>query len=311
MRIGFFGTPDIASYCLEELLKKYEIAFVVSSEDKMCGRGRTVRFCEAKEAAVCQDITVLQPCSLDEPEFYEEIQQFNADIFVVVAFGKIIPRKIFDLPRLKTINLHPSLLPKYRGAAPVEWALMNGEAATGITVQLINEKLDAGDIVLQKQVALDQEIGAKELYEIVRPQGAALIDEAIQLLDAGKAELKQQDHEEATYCGKIDRETAHIDWNKPAEEIHNRVRGLNNKSGAWTTFRGKSIKIWKTALFTEPLEKEPAPGAIVKLGKKKLLAGTGSGIIELQQLQPEGKKVIESQAFINGYRISEDHFDSA
>lgn len=303
IKIGFFGTPDIASYALEKLCEKFEILFLVAPEDKECGRNRGIQSCAAKETACCMNIPVLQPSRLKDPDFLKAIESFNADIFVVVAYGKLIPENVFTSPRLGTINLHPSLLPLYRGAAPVQWALINGEKETGITVQMINKELDAGDIVLQESFPLDSNITAGELYEKVLPMGADLLIKAVELLASGKAEKVRQNHDNATYCGKIDRETAHIDWHNDSRVIHNLVRGLNPKPAAWTTFKGKNIKIYKTALFNEEPGYSPSPGELFRFQKKRLLAGTGNGILEILEIQPENRKIMDGAAFINGYRI--------
>jgi len=303
IRIGFFGTPDIASYSLEKLCEKFEIVFLVAPEDKECGRNRGIQSCAAKETACCMNIPVLQPASLKDPEFLKAVESFNADIFVVVAYGRLIPENVFSSPRLGTINLHPSLLPKYRGAAPVQWALINGEKISGITVQMINKELDAGDIVLQESFPLGCDVTAGELYEKILPIGAELLIKAVELLASGEAEKIKQNHSEATYCGKIDRVTAGINWGNDSWSIHNLVRGLNPKPAAWTTFRGKNIKIWKTALYNEDPGYSPGPGELFRFQKKRLLAGTGKGILEILEIQPENRKIMNGEAFINGYRI--------
>jgi len=307
MKVGFFGTPDIASSVLKRLCREHEVVFLVAPEDKRCGRNLKIQNCSAKELALCEHIPVLQPESLKNPEFIQVLKTYGADIFVVVAYGKLIPRSVFTLPALGTINLHPSLLPAYRGAAPVEWALINGEKETGVTVQMINEKLDAGDIVLQEKIVLNDTITSGGLYELVMPVGEELVLKSIYLLSQGKASLISQDHDIATYCPKIDRETARIIWDKSADVTHNLVRGLNPKPAAWTTFRDMHMKIWKTFPFTgEPVEL--FPGQVIKHQKKRLLAGTGDGIIEILEIQPENKKRMDGLAFINGYRLSEKEF---
>ncbi len=304
MKVGFFGTPDIASHVLKRLCREHDVVFLVAPEDKRCGRNLQVQHCSSKELAACEDIPVLQPKTLKTPEFLEELKTYNADIFVVVAYGKLIPRSIFEMPKFGTINLHPSLLPEYRGAAPVEWALVNGERVTGVTVQMINEKLDAGDIVLQEKIELSSSITSGELYELVMPLGEELVLKSIELLSKGRDMLVPQDHSRATHCAKIDRDTAHIVWSKSFSEIHNLVRGLNPKPAAWTTFRGMNIKIWKTIPFHDD-EISLLPGEIMKYHKKHLLAGTGSGILEILEIQPENKKRMDGLAFINGYRLAE------
>ncbi len=307
MNIGFFGTPDIASHVLERLCREHQVVFLVAPEDKRCGRNLKVQHCASKELAACEDIPVLQPKSLKSPEFLEEIKLFNADIFVVVAYGKLIPRSVFALPRLGTINLHPSLLPLYRGAAPVEWAVINGERETGVTVQMINEELDAGDIVIQQSIMLDENITSGELYDIVMPLGEELVLKSIELLAKKEGTLLQQDHSKATWCGKIDRDTARIDWSKPSSVIHNLVRGMNPKPAAWTLFRGMNMKIWRTLPFLEG-GVSLKPGEIAKFQKKRLLAGSGGGILEILEIQPENKKRMDGLSFINGYRLAEGEF---
>lgn len=304
MRVGFFGTPEIASYVLQHICNIYDIVFLVAPEDKKCGRDLKIQECASKEFAVCRGIPVLQPRSLKDPEFENVLRSFNADIFVVVAYGKIIPRSIFAMPRLGTINLHPSLLPKYRGAAPVQWALINGDSETGVTVQMINEELDAGDIVLQEKIAIDDNITAGELYDIVLPEGAELVTKAIELLGRGEIIPVKQKHEDATHCGKIDKDTARISWSSDAKTIHNLVRGLNPKPVAWTTFRGHHMKIWKTSVFSGAQPGLKA-GEIRKFEKKHLLAGTVDGVIEVLEIQPENKKKMDGLSFINGYRLQE------
>jgi len=304
MKIGFFGTPGIASYVLEKLCCRFEVVFLVSPQDKRCGRDLKLQNCAAKDTAICHNVPVLQPGSLKDPEFAETLKAFGADIFVVVAYGKIIPASVFNIPPCGTINLHPSLLPKYRGAAPVQWALINGEPVTGVTVQMINEELDAGDIVLSREIAVDENMTAEGLYDIVLPMGAELVTRAVEMLCAGKTgAVRKQDHSQATYCGKIDSEMARIDWNKSAASIHNLVRGLNPKPAAWTTFREKHVKVWETRILREELP-APAAGELVVLHKKRLLAGTGDGILELVSMQPETKKRMDALAFINGYRLN-------
>ncbi len=303
MKVGFFGTPGIASYVLEKLCCRFDVVFLVAPEDKRCGRDLKLQNCAAKETAICHEVPVLQPKSLRDPAFAESLKAFGADIFVVVAYGKLIPPSVFNIPRCGTINLHPSLLPKYRGAAPVQWALINGETVTGVTVQMINEELDAGDIVLSGEIALDENMTAEGLYDLVLPMGAQLVVEAVELLCSGNCTLRRQDHSQATYCGKIDNDTAHIDWSESAAAIHNLVRGLNPKPVAWTTFRGKHVKVWETRIFRGEMA-PPAPGELAVYHKKRLLAGTGDGILELVSLQPETKKRMDALAFINGYRLA-------
>ncbi len=308
MKIGFFGTPKIASYCLERLYKKYEILFIVTAEDKPSGRDMKIQFSPVKNFAIEKNIPFFQPVSLKNEDLLSDLKKYSADIYVVVAYGKIIPEAIYNYPPFKTINLHPSLLPKYRGAAPIQWALINGETLTGVTVQRINDKLDSGDIILQKNIELGISVNAKELYDMVLPMGADLLLETIQNFDSGSAVLSKQNEDDATYCSKINKETARIDWTKSAFEIHNLVRGLNPKPGAWSLFRGKNFKIWKTIPADNKAELSLKPGEAACYMKKRLLIGTGSGLIEILEIQQETKKIMDSVSFLNGCRLADGEF---
>jgi len=308
MRVGFFGTPHIAATILEELVSEFDVAFLVAPEDKECGRNRKITVCPTKEFAECHQIPVLQPDKLNDESFISEIKKFDADIFVVVAYGKIIPRSVFDMPRLGTINFHPSMLPKYRGAAPVQWSVINGDLKTGITVQRINERLDSGDIILQKEVPVDGDITSGDLFDMVVPMGAGLVIEAIKKLDSGEAKPVVQDESEATYCGKIDRDIAHVDWTLDSDTIHNLIRGLNPKPVAWTTFREANMKIWASLIPDDAEDVSLEPGELLKFGKKRLFVGTGEGILEIVKLQPENKKAMDALAFLNGSRLEMGEF---
>jgi methionyl-tRNA formyltransferase len=309
MKIGFFGTPEIAAYCLNDLKEHYEIAFVVTQDDKPCGRHLHITCCEAKSAAMECCVPVHHPENMREPGFLKTLAAYGAEIFVVVAYGRIIPAEVFTMPPLGTINLHPSLLPRYRGAAPIQWAIFHGETETGITVQMINERLDAGDIILQEKIPLGPDTTAGELYQAVLPAGAALLRRAINLLGEGKAEPMKQNEALSTYCGKIDRASSHIDWNAGAAAIHNMVRAFNPRPAAWTGFRGRHYKIWRTAPVTEKLPRDLLPGEVTGL-HRKLYAGTGDGVIEITQIQPETKKIMDGLSFTNGHRLVEgERFD--
>jgi methionyl-tRNA formyltransferase len=304
MKIGFFGTPEIGAYCLGRLSGRFSVAFAVTGRDKPAGRHLRMQPSPVKRAALGMNIPVHHPANLRDAEFIASIGSAGADIFVVVAYGRLIPAEVFTLPPLGTINLHPSLLPRYRGAAPVEWALINGAAETGVTVQVINERLDAGDIVLQERIALDAETSAGELYETLLPRGADMLIASIEKLAGGSAARIPQNEDEATYCGKIDRALARIDWRASAGSIHNLVRGLNPRPGCWSSFRGMTVKVWKTALFGDEAPPPPGPGFLLPYGRKRLLAGTGTGWLEILSIQPETRKAMDALSFINGYRPS-------
>ena len=303
MKIGFFGTPEIAARCLSSLAKHHQILFAVSCEDKP--KGRCLHVCETpvKEEALTLGIPLLQPPSIKDPAFVAELAAYGADIFVVVAYGRIIPRAVFSLPPLGTINLHPSLLPKYRGAAPVESAIRSGETLSGVTVQYINERLDAGDIVLQCEIPVGPDMTAGEFFAAATAEGAAMLDRAVRGLADGSIQPVVQDESLSTHCGKITRESACIMWDDGAASIHNLVRAYNPKPYAWSQLRGKSVRIMKTALASDPDLPALEPGEIAVFRKKRLITGTGRGVIEILRLQPETKKEMDAASFINGMRL--------
>jgi methionyl-tRNA formyltransferase len=309
MKIGFFGTPEIAAFCLEKLMDTYAVVFIVAAEDKPSGRHLKIRYNQVKEIALKRGIQFYQPANLRDQDFIKSIEKERADLFVVVAYGKVITPEVLSLPLRGTINLHPSLLPKYRGAAPIQWALINGERETGITVQMMDEELDTGDILTQRRIQIPINMTSGELYRIILPLGADLLIETIELLRTNGIEPIRQNNDEATYCGKITKNTSRIDWTKSSSEIHNLVRGLNPTPVAWTTFRGKNIRIWRTAMCEEDIE-SPGRGHIRIYKKKRLLAGTGDDFLEILQIQPETKRIMDALSFINGYRLQEnDHLD--
>lgn len=303
MKIGFFGTPAIAGEVLEYLICSYDVVFAVTSRDKPQGRSKRICKTPVRECAEKHCLDVLQPERLRSEDTVHKIASYGADIFVVFAYGHIIPRSIFDIPRLGTLNLHPSLLPLYRGAAPVQWAVIDGQRTTGVTIQKIVEELDAGDIVRQEEIPIGPDTTTGELYDAVLPVGKRLLDEAITGLDSGTITPRPQNHLKATYCCKITRETAQIQWREDARTIHNLIRGLCPKPGAWTHFRGIELKIWRSTLPEETGLPELMPGELVRYGKRRLLAGTGSGTLEIISIQPSGKKTMDAPGFINGARL--------
>ena len=301
MKIGFWGTPEIAAYCLESLLTRHQITLVVTKEDKPVGRQKKIQFSPVKQVALDHNLKILQPSNLKEPSFFKEIKDIEVDLFVVVAYGKIIPAKIYNHPLYKTINLHPSLLPKYRGAAPIQWALINGEKQSGIKIQLINDEMDAGDILAQETFSLDENETAAEVYQKVLPLGSEILEKVLNKIYFKEIIPTPQDEGLATYCQKIDLNLAKINWSSSSLKIHNLVRALNHKPGTWTTLAGKRLKVWKTRLTYENFDEKIMPGTLIKM-KKELLVKTGNGSLVIEELQLEGKKNMSGSSFINGYR---------
>ena len=298
LKIVFFGTPQIAVTVLDGLVKAGEnVAAVVTVTDKEQGRGKKVLPSPVKEYATQAGIPVLQPEKLRSEEFLEELKAINADLFIIVAF-KILPASVFNLPRYGSFNLHGSLLPKYRGAAPIQWAVINGDKVTGLTTFKLAEKVDTGNIYLTREVAIDDEDNFGSLYEKMASVGNGLVLETIELIRSGNFELKPQDDSLASPAPKITREICAIDFTNSAVSIHNLVRGLAPHPGAFFIHEGKQYKVYKTRLVEERL----APGEF-RTTKHQIFVGTGNGALEILEIQPEGKKRVTADEFLRGYRL--------
>jgi len=296
LKIVFFGTPAIAVTVLEALIGAGEtISAVVTVPDKEQGRGKKILPSPVKEFAVKANIPVFQPEKLRSEEFAEQLRAIQADLFIVVAF-KILPPHIFDLPRYGSFNLHGSLLPKYRGAAPIQWALINGEKTTGLTTFRLAEKVDTGNIYLRTEVAIQDEDNFGSLYEKMAKAGAKLVLDTVNLIKSGNFRLQPQDNSLATPAPKITRETCEIDFYNTALSIHNLVRGLSPYPGAFFIKDGKQFKIFKTRV----VEKSLKPGEF-ETTKHKIFAGTGENSLEILEIQPEGKRKMTADEFLRGY----------
>lgn len=298
MKIVFFGTPQIAVNVLDGLVKAGEdVAAVVTVTDKEQGRGKKILSSPVKEYAVKAGIPVLQPEKLRSEEFLEELKAINADLFIIVAF-KILPASVFNLPEHGSFNLHGSLLPKYRGAAPIQWAIINGDKVTGLTTFKLADKVDTGNIYLIREVVIDDEDNFGALYERMAAVGTGLVLDTVELIRSGNYELKPQNDDLASPAPKITRETCTIDFGNTAVSIHNLVRGLAPHPGAFFVHDGKQYKVYKTALSDEKL----SPGAF-KTTKHQIFVGTGEGSLEVLEIQPEGKKRMTADEFLRGYRL--------
>lgn len=304
MRVIFMGTPDFAVGTLEEIIKAgHEVVLVVSQPDKQRGRGKTVQPTPVKECALAHGIEVYQPKRVRETECVEYLRSYQPDIIVVVAFGQIVSREILDMPKYGCINVHASLLPKYRGAAPIQWAVLNGDKVSGVTIMHMDEGIDTGDMILQKEVVLDKEETGGSLFDRLAVVGAELCVEAMAALENGTAKDIPQDNEKATHVGKISKEMGSIDWTKSAEEIERLIRGLNPWPSAYTRIGDKNLKIWKAEIVSE--EQKAAPGCIVAVTKDTMEIQTGTGILALKEVQLEGKKRMTTDAFLRGYQVEE------
>lgn len=302
MKLIFFGTPQFAVPTFEGLLAEgFTVELVVSQPDEPAGRGYEVKPPPVKQAAQKAGIKVFQPAKLKEPATQEFLSQYHPDAIVVVAYGRIIPPWLIDLPRLGCINLHASLLPKYRGAAPIQWALAHGERVTGVTTMKIDPGMDTGDILLAREVEIRDEDTAETLAERLSLLGAELMVETLRGLERGEITPRPQDHAQATLAPMLKKEHGRIDWSLPAQEIAWRVRGLCPWPGAYTTFRGKSLHVW--AATVSPAASALEPGTLgAERGRLFVACGQGTQL-EVTELQVEGRKRLAARDFLNGVRL--------
>ncbi|MEE1008380.1 MAG: methionyl-tRNA formyltransferase [Agathobacter sp.] len=304
MRVIFMGTPDFAVGTLEEIIKAgHEVALVVTQPDKPKGRGKAMQFTPVKECALKHGIEVFQPVKVRESANVEYLRKFNADIMIVVAFGQILPKSILDMPKYGCVNVHASLLPKYRGAAPIQWAVINGEEVTGVTTMLMDDGIDTGDMIAKRQVRLDENETGGSLFDKLADVGAKLCVETMDMLLNGTAEFTPQDNEASTHTAMIHKELGEIDWNKSAVEIERLIRGLNPWPSAYTHLNGKTFKIWQAKVLDENSDKEP--GNISKINKNDFCVQTGDGQLILKEVQLEGKKRMDAGSFLRGNQLEE------
>lgn len=305
MKVIFMGTPDFAVNSLEAVVKAgHEVVLVVTQPDKPKGRGKNVQFTPVKECALNYNIPVFQPAKIREAAAVEELKKYEADIFVVVAFGQILPKEILEMPKYGCINVHASLLPKYRGAAPIQWAVIDGEEKTGITVQRMDEGVDTGDIILKTELMVEKEETGGSLFEKLADTGAKSCVEAMKQIANKTASYTPQDHEEATYAGMLTKKLGNIDWNLSAVEIERLIRGLNPWPSAYTYLDGKTLKIWKASVKESVAGVKP--GFVAGVSAKELIVQTGNGALSLEEVQLEGKKRMNVADFLRGYQIEEN-----
>lgn len=311
MRVIFMGTPDFAVSTLKSLLQsKHDVVLVVTQPDKPRGRGKQVSYSPVKEVALEHNIEVFQPQRIKSEESVEYLRKYNADVMVVVAFGQILSKEILDMPKYGCINVHGSLLPKYRGAAPIQWAVLNGDEISGVTTMKMDEGLDTGDIILKKELVLAKDETAGSLFERMMALGAEACMETLDQLAEGSATFTAQNHNEATKTRLISKEMGKIDFDRSAEEIERLVRGMNPWPSAFTSINGKTLKVWKCAVASiEELEdceeslRSAENGQIVLVTKQNVYVKTAEGIIRLDEVQLEGKRRMICEEFLRGYQI--------
>ena len=322
MRIIFMGTPDFSVGTLEALVEAgHDVCLAVTQPDKPKGRGKEMQPTPVKEAAMKHGIPVYQPKKIRDPQCVEELKKYHADVMVVIAFGQILPKSILELTPYGCINVHASLLPKYRGAAPIQWAIIEGEKVTGVTTMQMDEGLDTGDMIMKTEVPITEEETGESLHDKLADAGAKLCVETLKALEDGTASFEKQGESPTAYARMLDKKLGNIDWNDSAVRIERLVRGLNSWPSAYTHWNGKVMKIWRAkaeADFSPESGKERAgesgsgsrtgkaePGTVLAVAKDHFTVQTGDGVLQVYELQIPGKKRMEIGAFLRGYALEE------
>lgn len=307
MKVLFMGTPDFSVGTLEALADAgHEVCLAVTQPDKPKGRGKEMQFPPVKEAAMRRGIPVFQPKRVRTPESVEYLKSFQADVCVVVAFGQILTKELLDMTPFGCINVHASLLPKYRGAAPIQWAILRGEEVTGVTTMQMDEGIDTGDMLLKTEVSITPEETGESLHDKLAAAGAQLAVRTLEELEAGTLRPIKQGESPTPYAKMLDKKMGSIDWSRPAAEIERLVRGLNSWPSAYTHWNGKVMKIWKTGVKSAQsgdTTQQAAPGTILEVEKDSFSVQTGDGVLVVQEVQLPGKKHMEVQAFLRGNTV--------
>lgn len=309
MKIIFMGTPDFSVGTLEALIAAgHEISLVVTQPDKPKGRGKAMAFSPVKETALSHGLEIYQPRKIRQPECIEYLKKYDADLIIVVAFGQILPKEILEMPKYGCVNVHASLLPKYRGAAPIQWAVINGEKVTGVTTMRMDEGLDTGDMILKREMELSKEETGGSLFDKLSKVGAELCVETVKELEQGTAVFTPQNHDEATHTTMIKKNFGMIDFSRSATEIEQLIRGLNPWPSAFTHLNGKMLKIWSAKVVTSEesqlvIPKAAEPGTILQADKRGIVVKCGQDLLVLEKVQLEGKKRMDADAFLRGYTL--------
>ena len=306
MRIVFMGTPDFAVGSLQALCEsgKHEILAVVTQPDRPKGRGNKLLQTPVKEYALAQGLTVYQPQKVKTLEFVELLHGLQPELIVVAAFGQFLSKEILELPKYGCINVHASLLPKYRGAAPIQYAIIKGEKESGVTIMQMDIGMDTGAMLDKVVVPIAENTTMGELHDALREQGATLLLEVIDKIATGTAVAEPQDDAQATYATLLDRSMEHIDWSKTAQEVHNLIRGFNPAPSTFTKLpNGKSLKIWGSKMTDK--SSAAAAGTVIETGKHSFFVACGEGVLEITEVQPESKKRMPAQVFLNGRGVQE------
>lgn len=301
MKIIFFGTPDFAVPIFNALAENHEVLACVTQPDKPKNRGKKVVSTPVKAAAQAKGVEVLQPISAKTEEFAESLKAYGADIFIVAAYGQILPKYLLEIPKYGSVNVHASLLPKYRGAAPIRQAIMDGEKTTGVTIMYMAEKLDAGDMLIKAEIPIEKDDTGGTLTEKLSHLGAETLLKALTLIENDTASPEKQDDSKSTYARKTTKEMGEIDFSKPAEEISNLIRALNPYPSAYTYYEGEKLKIFKAVASDE--DTAANEGEIISADKKGILVKTGKGNLLIKEIQAAGSKKMPVSAYLLGHKI--------
>ena len=301
MNVVFMGTPEFAVPTLEALVKEHNVSAVVTQPDKPKGRGKKMMFSAVKEKALEYGLTVYQPEKVKDGDFVQVLKELAPDIMVVVAFGQILSEEILNIPKYGCINVHGSLLPEYRGAAPIQWSIIHGREYGGVTTMYMAKGLDSGDMILKAQEKIRDDDTYGSLYDRLSVIGADLLIKTLELIESGEAPRTPQNEAEATAAPMITREMEHIDWNKRAVDIVNLIKGLNPQPVAHTLLKGEKLKIW----FAEKEENgyTGTPGEIVDVRKKDFVVMTADGVVAVKEVQAQGGKKMTTDAYMRGHAI--------
>ncbi|MCG8481671.1 MAG: methionyl-tRNA formyltransferase [Clostridia bacterium] len=304
MRIIFMGTPDFAVAALEEIIKnKIEVIGVVTQPDRAKGRGKKVQYTPVKQVALDHNIPVFQPESAKDKDFIQKLRLLNPDCIVVAAYGNILSKDLLDIPRYGCVNIHASLLPQYRGAAPIHWAVINGDEKTGITIMQMDEGLDTGDMLLKDEVQIGNKTTG-QLHDILAEMGGRLIVEALEKIQSKTTQPMKQNNEAASYAGMIHKKMGKIEWNKTADEIERLIRGLNPWPIAYTIYDHTIMKIWEAEVLDE-ISNAPY-GTIVSISKSGLNVAAGDKILQIKKLQFPNKKAVTVDEYLRGNQIKQN-----
>lgn len=312
-RIVFMGTPEFAVPCLEALITAgYPVVLAVSQPDKPVGRKRVLTAPPVKQSAIAHDIPVYQPHKLrNNPEALETLINAQADLFVVVAYGKILPQNILDIPTHGSINVHASLLPKYRGSAPIQWSIVKGESRTGVTTMLLDAGMDTGDMLLKKEIAIALNDTAVSLSDKLSEAGAQLLLDTLSGYLSGDIQPQAQNEAEATAIPLLKKEDGEMDWNQSATTLYNQVRGFDPWPGTFTYFQNKTLKVIQARLSEDEHPHQGKPGQILEVGHHFIRMRCGEGVLELLEVQLAGSKAMDAGSFARGQRLESAHFLSA